>query len=62
MIFFFEIGSFYIVSPSGTGAWYVNQAGSQTYRDPPVSALQVLGLKACATMPGPLGALATMSL
>ena len=26
---------------------------SQTHRDPPASASQVLGLKACTTMPGP---------
>jgi hypothetical protein len=40
-----------LCSPGCTGTHSVDQAGLEL-RDPPASVSQVLGLKACATMPG----------
>ena len=39
-----------LYSPGCPGTHFVDQAGLEL-RDPPASASQVLGLKACATMP-----------
>jgi hypothetical protein len=39
------------VSPGCPGTHFVDQAGLEL-RNPPASASRVLGLKACATMPG----------
>jgi hypothetical protein len=44
---FFETGSLY--SPGCPGTHFVDQAGLKL-RNPPASASQVLGLKACATI------------
>jgi hypothetical protein len=46
---FFETGFLY--SPGCPGTHFVDQAGLEL-RNPPASASRVLGLKACATMPG----------
>jgi hypothetical protein len=40
-----------LCSPGCPGTHFVDQAGLEL-RNPPASASQVLGLKACATMPG----------
>jgi hypothetical protein len=40
-----------LYSPGCPGTHFVDQAGLEL-RDPPASASRVLGLKACATMPG----------
>jgi hypothetical protein len=40
-----------LCSPSCPGTHFVDQAGFEL-RNPPASASRVLGLKACATMPG----------
>jgi hypothetical protein len=40
-----------LCSPGCPGTHFVNQAGLEL-RNPPASASQVLGLKACATTPG----------
>jgi hypothetical protein len=42
-----------LYSPGCPGTHFVDQAGLEL-RNPPASASQVLGLKACATMPGQL--------
>jgi hypothetical protein len=41
-----------LCSPGCPGTHFVDQAGLEL-RDPPASASQVLGLKACAATPGP---------
>ena len=41
-----------LCSPDCPGTHFVDQAGLEL-RNPPASASQVLGLKACATTPGP---------
>jgi hypothetical protein len=41
----------FLYSPGCPGTHFVDQAGLEL-RNPPASASQVLGLKACATMPG----------
>jgi hypothetical protein len=46
---FFKTG--FLCSPGCPGTHFVDQAGLEL-RNPPASASQVLGLKACATMPG----------
>jgi hypothetical protein len=48
-LFFQDRVSLY--SPGCLGAHFVDQAGLEL-RNPPASASQVLGLKACATTPG----------
>jgi hypothetical protein len=47
---FFETG-FLLYSPGCPGTHFVDQAGLEL-RNLPASASRVLGLKACATMPG----------
>jgi hypothetical protein len=42
-----------LCSPGCPGTHFVDQAGLEL-RNPPASAFQVLGLKACATTPGPM--------
>jgi hypothetical protein len=42
-----------LYGPGCPGTHFVDQAGLEL-RNPPASASQVLGLKACATTPGPL--------
>jgi hypothetical protein len=49
VLFFQDRVSLY--SPGCPGTHFVDQAGLEL-RNPPASASQVLGLKACATMPG----------
>jgi hypothetical protein len=46
--FFFETGFLCVASPGCPGTHSVDQAGLE-HRNPPASASQVLGLKACAT-------------
>jgi hypothetical protein len=41
-----------LYSPGCPGTHFVDQAGLEL-RNPPASASRVLGLKVCATMPGP---------
>jgi hypothetical protein len=48
LFWFFETG--FLCSPGCPGTHSVDQAGLEL-RNPPASASQVLGLKACATMP-----------
>jgi hypothetical protein len=48
--FFFEIGFLSLCSPGCSGTHSVDKAGLKL-RNPPASASQVLGLKACATTP-----------
>jgi hypothetical protein len=43
-----------LYSPGCPGTYFVDQAGLEL-RNPPASASRVLGLKACATMPGSSG-------
>jgi hypothetical protein len=43
---------FSLYSPGCPGTHFVNQAGLEL-RNPPASASRVLGLKVCATTPGP---------
>jgi hypothetical protein len=50
-LFFRDRVSLY--SPGCPGTHFVDQAGLEL-RDPPASASQVLGLKACAITPGPV--------
>jgi hypothetical protein len=52
--FFFKTG--FLCRPGCPGTHFVDQAGLEL-RNPPASASQVLGLKACTTMPGALGVL-----
>ena len=40
-------------SPGSLRTHYVDQTGLKLNRDPPTSTSQVLGLKVCATIPGP---------
>jgi hypothetical protein len=49
-LFVFKTG--FLCSPGCPGTYSVDQAGLEL-RNPPASASQVLGLKACATTPGP---------
>jgi hypothetical protein len=49
---FFETGFLCVVLAGCSGTRSVHQAGLEL-RNPPASASQVLGLKACATTPGP---------
>jgi hypothetical protein len=52
--FFFGLvfrGRVFLCHPGCPGTHFVDQAGLEL-RNPPASASQVLGLKACATMPG----------
>ena len=49
LVWFFETG--FLCSPGRPGTHSVDQAGLQL-RNPPTSASQVLGLKACTTTPG----------
>jgi hypothetical protein len=51
LFLFFETGFLY--SPGCPRTHFVDQAGLEL-RNPPASASRVLGLKACATMPGSL--------
>jgi hypothetical protein len=51
LLFLFFGDSISLCSPGCPGIHFVDQAGLQL-RNSPVSASQVLGLKACATMPG----------
>jgi hypothetical protein len=48
-----------LCSPGCPGTHFVDQAGLEL-RNPPASASQVLGLKACATMPGLASALSLL--
>jgi hypothetical protein len=50
--FFFLWDRVSLCSPGCPGTHFVDQAGLEL-RNPPASASRVLGLKACATMPGP---------
>jgi hypothetical protein len=52
VVVFFR-GRVSLCSPGCPGTHYVDQAGLKL-RNPSASASQVLGLKACATMPGPM--------
>ena len=45
-----------LYSPGCPGTHFVDQSGLEL-RNPPASASQVLGLKACSTMPGQLGSI-----
>jgi hypothetical protein len=49
--FFFFLDRVSLCSPGCPGTHFVDQAGLEL-RNPPASASRVLGLKACATMPG----------
>jgi hypothetical protein len=50
-LFFFFLRQVFLCSPGCPGTHSVDQAGLEL-RNPPASASQVLGLKACATTPG----------
>jgi hypothetical protein len=51
MLFFFFFFFYFCFFETGFLCHFVNQAGLEL-RNPPASASRVLGLKACATMPG----------
>jgi hypothetical protein len=50
LIFFFSEAGFFLCSPGCPGTHFVDQAGLEL-RNPPASASQVLGLKACGFNP-----------
>jgi hypothetical protein len=58
-LWFFETGFLY--SPGCPGTHFVDQVGLEL-RNPPASASQVLGLKACATTPGYMGSFMVQTL
>jgi hypothetical protein len=51
IVFFFLRDRVYLYSPGCPETHFIDQAGLEL-RNPPASASQVLGLKACATTPG----------
>jgi hypothetical protein len=51
VLFCFLRDRVFLCSPGCPGTHFVDQAGLEL-RNPPASASRVLGLKACATMPG----------
>ena len=55
-LFFVFLDRVSLYSPGCPGTHFVDQSGLEL-RNPPASASQVLGLKACSTMPGQLGSI-----